>query len=311
MKEEDGATPTNDKPVTPVNRHILALRLKGYDKIKTSYLLKGFITCFKLGFVGIQKVRMSTNLRSALENPHVVSQKLEIEKQNRIAGPFNEIPLPNFSVSPIGLVSKKQPGKFRIIHHLSYPASGSINDSIPDSDATVHYASTDDAISVLNKLGPGCVLSKVDIQSAFKIIPVHPEDHNLLGFKWEGKFYYDRTLPMGCRSSCAIFETFSTAVEWIAKGIINPGGMVHILDDFLIISTSMQTGQQNLERFQNLCEELGIPLAPDKTAGPSTCLTFAGIELDTCEMSARLPTDKLEKAIKLVSETLTKTNCDW
>ena len=111
---------------------------------------------------------------------------------------------------------------------------------------------------------------------------------------------------MGCRSSCAIFETFSTAVEWIAKGIINPGGMVHILDDFLIISTSMQTGQQNLERFQNVCEELGIPLAQDKTAGPSTCLTFAGIELDTCEMSARLPTDKLEKAIKLVGETLTK-----
>ena len=58
--------------------------------------------------------------------------------------------------------------------NLSYPANGSINDSIPDSDATVHYASTDDAISVLNKLDPGCVLSKVDIQSAFKIIPVHP-----------------------------------------------------------------------------------------------------------------------------------------
>ena len=246
--------------MTPVNRHILALRLKGYDKIKTSYLLKGFMTGFKLGFVGTQKVRMSTNLRSALENPHVVSQKLEVEKQNnRIAGPFNEIPLPNFRVSPIGLVPKKQPGKFRINHHLSYPASGSINDSIPDSDATVHYASTDDAISVLNKLGPGCVLSKVDIQSAFKIIPVHPEDHNLLGFKWEGKCYYDRTLPIGCRSSCAIFETFSTAVEWIAKGIINPGGMVHILDDFLIISTSMQTGSAKFGTISTFVRRVGHP----------------------------------------------------
>ncbi len=86
---------------------------------------------------------------------------------------------------------------------------------------------------------------------------------------------------MGCRSSCAIFEAFSTAVEWIAKEVFSPGGMVHILDDFLIISTSRQMGQSNLESFQNLSEELGIPLAPDKTEGPSTCITFAGIELDT------------------------------
>ncbi len=143
--------------------------MKRYDKDKTKYLLNGFTFGFKLGFTGTQKVRMSTNLRSALENPQVVSKKLETERQNnRIAGPFQEIPLPNFCVSPIGLVPKKQPGKFRIIHHLSYPENGSVNDGIPDCYATVQYATTDNAVSIINKLGPGCVLSKVDIQSAFK-----------------------------------------------------------------------------------------------------------------------------------------------
>ena len=29
-----------------------------------------------------------------------------------------------------------------------------------------------------------------------------------------------------------------------------------------------------------MCHQLGIPIAPDKTFGPSTTLTFAGIELD-------------------------------
>ena len=45
-------------------------------------------------------------------------------------------------------------------------------------------------------------------------------------------------------------------------------------------------------------------MAPDKTVGPSTSLSFAGIELDTIKMEARLPLDKLEKATNLISEFL-------
>lgn len=43
--------------------------------------------------------------------------------------------------------------------------------------------------------------------------------------------------------------------------------------------------------------KVGIPLAKDKTEGPTTCLTFAGIELDTVAMEARLPKDKKTKAL--------------
>ena len=49
-------------------------------------------------------------------------------------------------------------------------------------------------------------LAKVDIESAFRIIPVSPLDSPLLGFQWDGKYYMDAVLPMGCSSSCAIFE---------------------------------------------------------------------------------------------------------
>jgi len=38
---------------------------------------------------------------------------------------------------------------------------------------------------------------------------------------------------------------------------------------------------------------LGIPLALEKVEGPSQCLTFLGITLDTKLMLARLPDDKL------------------
>lgn len=42
-------------------------------------------------------------------------------RANRIAGPFTQPPFPNIQVSPLGLVPKKSPGEFRLIHHLSYP----------------------------------------------------------------------------------------------------------------------------------------------------------------------------------------------
>jgi len=43
----------------------------------------------------------------------------------------------------------------------------------------------------------------------------------------------------------------------------------------------------------DLANYLGIPLAKDKIEGPSHCLTFLSIILDTEKMQARFPDDKL------------------
>ena len=48
----------------------------------------------------------------------------------------------------------------------------------------------------------------------------------------------DAVLPMGCSSSCSIFETFSTALEWIAMNKLGVTKVVHIIDDFLFLATS-------------------------------------------------------------------------
>ena len=48
-----------------------------------------------------------------------------------------------------------------------------------------------------------------------------------------------------------------------------------------------------------LCHYLGIPKAPEKTLGPLSTISFAGIELD--KMEARLPPDKLAKCQDLIS----------
>ena len=160
--------------------------------------------------MGDERSLESSNLKSALSQPQVVSAKLEKERAaGRIAGPFSSPPFAYFRCSPLGIVRKKDPSEFRLIQHLSYPKGSFVNDYIPQEFSSVKYACINDAISVIKSLGAGCFMAKTDIKSAFRIIPVHPKDHPLLGMKRDSQYFFGRTLPMGCSSSCAIFEAFS------------------------------------------------------------------------------------------------------
>lgn len=78
-----------------------------------------------------------------------------------------------------------------------------------------------------------------------------PEDYELLGFYWEGKYmyYFDKCLPMGCRTSCKTFEEFITAIEWIAQNKLGITHVVHIYDDFLFIENSKQSALSKFKKF--------------------------------------------------------------
>ena len=143
-------------------------------------------------------------------------------------------------------------------------------------------------------------MAKVDIESAFRIIPVSPADRPLLGFQWKGQYVMDAVLPMGCRSSPAIFERFSTALEWAALNKLGVTAMVHGLDGFLLLAHTATKCQRDLTSFITLCHNLAVPLAHNKTVGPSSSITFLGITLDALRMEARLPEDKLVKARSLL-----------
>ena len=134
------------------------------------------------------------------------------------------------------MVAKNLPGEFRMIHNLSYPEGSSVNDYIPAEFATVQYATIQDAISFITSAHSIVFMAKVDIEAAFRIIPVAPSDRPLLGFRWRDLYYMDAVLPMGCSSSCAIFESFSTALEWIAMRTLGATKVIHVLDDFLNFS---------------------------------------------------------------------------
>jgi hypothetical protein len=142
----------------------------------------------------------------------------------------------------------------------------------------------------------GCLLSKADIENSFKIIPIHPDDHELFGFPLGDQYLFDKTLPMGLSFSCKLFETFSTAVHWIIDHKLGVSGCVHFLDDFLFEGpANSPLCLQTLENFLTMSKQIGLPIKADKTVFPTTTLTFLGLELDSELIEIRLPLDKLGK----------------
>ena len=67
--------------------------------------------------------------------------------------------------------------------------------------------------------------------------------------------------------------------------------------------------QQNLDRILAVCAELGVPLATNKLEGPSHCLTFLGIELDTQARFMLLPADKLSLLRDLLAKWSSRRSC--
>ena len=293
---------------TPVRHNKLEYYLHGYDDTLKSYLVSGFKFGFHINsFNRTNMVSCKANLKSASSLPKIIDDKIGKEVDlGRISGPFDSSPFSQYIVSPLGLREKKAPGEYRVIHDLSFPYDDtSVNSSIPREFATIKYASISDAARHLVQFGRYAFMAKSDIKSAFRIIPINPNDRHLLGFKWNNKFYFDNCLPMGCSSSCQIFESFSTALHWIISQALPHVGIVHVLDDFLFITDSYDTCLSALNCFTDLCKDIGVPLAPEKTVGPDQILPFLGIQLDSVEMAASLPEDKVIKFLSLIETFLT------
>jgi hypothetical protein len=203
---------------------------------------------------------------SAFQFSSHIQEKIDKEVQlGRILGPFSSPPISNLRCNPTGVVPKKR-GGWRMITNLSYPPGNSVNDFIDPNICSVNYSTFDDAISLISNKGKGALLGKMDISSAFRLLPVCPEDFCLLGLKHSVLYYIDKCLPMGCSLSCSLFEKFSTFLHWELSRRSNLGSIIHYLDDFMFIGSASSLECKDLMgHFEVLCFELGIPLAQEKT----------------------------------------------
>ena len=266
------------------------------DRKFANYIVNGIRFGFRIGFQEGPEACKSAkkNMPSASQRAKEVDKFLGSEcATGRILGPFESSFVPMVHLNRIGAVPKSTPGKYRLIVDLSYPSGRSVNDGIVGSLCSLQYVSVESAAQTVLQLGRGTLLAKLDIRDAYRNIPVHPEDRWLLGMSWRGEVFIDTVLPFGLRSAPKIFSAVADAVEWIVRknGVRE---LCHYLDDFLVFgSPGSNECAQNLSALVKWAEWLGFPLALEKVEGPSTTLTFLGVEIDTSTLMLRLPEEKL------------------
>jgi hypothetical protein len=288
---------------TPILPAKLEQHLHGYVPSEVTFLVEGFKFGFRIPFQGVRKSRLCSNHVSARENPAQVSKTIfdEIAK-GRVLGPYLVPPFENFFCSPLSLVPKKEPGTFRLIHDLSFPkGSGtSVNDGINRDDAVVDYDSIDNVVQLVKHFGKDALMAKTDIEDAFRLMPIHPLDHELLGFTWQDDngqtlYFCDACLPMGLCTSCQTFERFSPALQWVMETRYH-AAMSHMIDDFFFVGpAASDMCKSALDNVMLLASDIGIPIKHEKTVQPTTCITINGFEIDSVNMTARLPADKVQK----------------
>ena len=140
-------------------------------------------------------------------------------------------------------------------------------------------------------------------QSAYCIVPVHPDDHLLLGMMWNGNLFINCALSFGLRYAPRIFSAIVEVLEWREKF----EGIPNILDDFLTISP-LSSGERSRHLYTLLAlfEHLRVPVAPEKIEGPAMCITFLGIEINSNRMILHLPHQKLKLMVEESAKKLSQ-----
>ena len=294
--------------VTPFKLEVWAKELDSHPDIQfRDFILTGIERGFKIGFDARSIVFKSArrNMVSAFDHSEVIDEYLAGEKAMGRVGSVANYPFvaSHCHTSPFGVIPKKsKPGKWRLIVDLSSPDGHSVNDGIDKELCGLSYVSVDDVVECILSTGTGALMAKVDIKQAYRNVPVHPDDRCLLGMVWRDEILVDKVLPFGLRSAPLIFSALADAIQWIIqqRGVEL---LFHYLDDYITIGPPQSDlCQHNLKVVKDTCDQLGVPIEADKTEGPSTCITFLGMELDSINLVIRLPESKLVRLRQLLQE---------
>ena len=236
--------------------------------------VEDLVKCCVRGFPLRYEGDRSTNVEQAngatcQDNPETTADELrkELEK-GRIAGPYNERPLPGFKAVPRGL--KEEPTKFRPISMGNMPFGEAVNEGIQklDSVQLTRTRDIDRKIRQCYERTGQVWMAKADIKAAYRTMPVRPEDWHLQGIKWNNQQYYiDLRMSFGCRSSVDQWLRFADALSWC----LDRWGVhaLHYVDDFIFIADSEEECQRQVNKFNAICKAWNVGLKQQDDCGPA------------------------------------------
>ena len=179
------------------------------------WLKMGILHGFRIGCRRKSVLRScSENLRSVFQNAEVVDRYIETEVKSDKLMPVSLALEQSIHISPIGVIPKlHQPGKFRLIVDLSSSEACNVNDAIDAELCSVLDASVNLAIQLIKVQGKGCLMAKLDLRSAYHMVPIHRDDQWLLGII-EGRYFVDKALSFGLRSAPKLFMAVADGLVW-------------------------------------------------------------------------------------------------
>ena len=164
------------------------------DQTWVKELLHNIDNGVSLGYHGPRCQCISRNLISSARFLQAIDDEIQKElkkkkRKRKKKETFDKPPLPNLQCSRVGMIPKNT-GGWRMIMHLLAPHSKSINDGISKkNEFTLRYSQIDDVIRLINLAGAkGALLTKVDLKSAFRIIPVQQELLGICDWIWENRY---------------------------------------------------------------------------------------------------------------------------
>ena len=174
----------------------------------------------------------------------------------------------------------------------------------------VKYKDFDDAVQLCILHGPACYAGKSDMSAAFRHFAILPKFWKYLVMKAQSpidnKFYYfvDKCMPFGAAISCSHFQRFSNAISHIAKIKSGNHDNINYLDDFFFVALLKYVCNRDIQTFIDICSKIRFPIFFEKTEWATQIITFLGLLINTKDQCIGIPTEKLERAKKMVSKLL-------
>ena len=243
----------------------------------------------RIGYEGDRSgIRIENNHASALEHADLISADIAKNVQEGVTiGPFEDIPFSYARISPLGALLKTRGVgslKVRRIHDLSFPRGDSVNSHIPKDYVATSYTYIRDIIRESVLKGKGTTMGIVDIESTFKHYPIHPQDVPLLGFQWDGKYYFEVTLPFGLRSSPGLYDRLVDALTWImqTQGVES---VFRFVDDHFMPTAPEDDPDFAVDRFCDLCDLLKVEYSREKLKKGELTAIYIGRALSSTALS--------------------------
>ena len=202
--------------LTPLNIPAWESKLLDYDRQIVDFLPYGWPVNSTANQLPISTDKNHSSAISYADHvQHYVNTEL---RYHAIAGPFRNNPFPQSLIcSPLQTVPKRGSSKRRVVMDLSFPPHASVNIGISDSSYLKELyklclPGIDRLCKFILQLGQGCLLYKLDLQRAYRQIPIDPKDYNLLGFCFNNLLSFGTRCPFGLTTSAMICQYTTKAV---------------------------------------------------------------------------------------------------